>query len=215
MEVSPEIAAVRFSVGRFIIPFQFIQEQEKERMPRPDISIEIPMNGIFRSCYIVPANCLYRSGVSLLDNRYLGIVLNLEKIFIEWNNKQSFALKIQGLQSVDGDTHSAEIDRYEMNKPVIRVPNRNIVLTRIDPKDPSTSILVRVRPGWKDFRKYLVGKNSRHFHVFACMESSDDFVTKLWSDVLAPRAYLVEPHLLRYHVFGLTPGIPLFLFFSF
>uniref|UniRef100_A0AB39U2U8 DNA-directed RNA polymerase subunit beta'' n=1 Tax=Hydnocarpus kurzii TaxID=3240908 RepID=A0AB39U2U8_9ROSI len=33
--------------NRFIIPFQSIQEQEKELMPCSDISIEIPINGIF------------------------------------------------------------------------------------------------------------------------------------------------------------------------
>lgn len=34
--------------NRFIIPFQSIQEREKELMPRSGISIEIPINGIFR-----------------------------------------------------------------------------------------------------------------------------------------------------------------------
>jgi DNA-directed RNA polymerase subunit beta' len=34
--------------NRFIIPFQSIQEREKELMPHPGISIEIPINGIFR-----------------------------------------------------------------------------------------------------------------------------------------------------------------------
>nr|YP_009699630.1 RpoC2 [Grubbia tomentosa]QEJ87552.1 RpoC2 [Grubbia tomentosa]QEJ87722.1 RpoC2 [Grubbia tomentosa] len=34
--------------NRFIIPLQSIQEREKELMPRSDISIEIPINGIFR-----------------------------------------------------------------------------------------------------------------------------------------------------------------------
>nr|YP_009948485.1 RNA polymerase beta'' subunit [Berchemia lineata]QOH97666.1 RNA polymerase beta'' subunit [Berchemia lineata] len=34
--------------NRFIIPFQSIQEREKELMLRSDISIEIPINGIFR-----------------------------------------------------------------------------------------------------------------------------------------------------------------------
>nr|YP_010127293.1 RNA polymerase beta'' subunit [Procris crenata]QPO90488.1 RNA polymerase beta'' subunit [Procris crenata] len=34
--------------NRFIIPFQWIQEQEKEQQPRSSISIEIPINGIFR-----------------------------------------------------------------------------------------------------------------------------------------------------------------------
>nr|YP_009891159.1 RNA polymerase beta'' subunit [Akania lucens]QKK37531.1 RNA polymerase beta'' subunit [Akania lucens] len=34
--------------NRFIIPFQSIQEQEKELMPRSGISIEIPINGILR-----------------------------------------------------------------------------------------------------------------------------------------------------------------------
>nr|YP_010987796.1 RNA polymerase beta'' subunit [Aporosa dioica]WON66228.1 RNA polymerase beta'' subunit [Aporosa dioica] len=34
--------------NRFIIPFQSIQEREKELTPHPGISIEIPRNGIFR-----------------------------------------------------------------------------------------------------------------------------------------------------------------------
>nr|YP_010330667.1 RNA polymerase beta'' subunit [Pilea dolichocarpa]UNY33806.1 RNA polymerase beta'' subunit [Pilea dolichocarpa] len=34
--------------NRFIIPFQRLQEREKEQQPRSSISIEIPINGIFR-----------------------------------------------------------------------------------------------------------------------------------------------------------------------
>nr|YP_010156196.1 RNA polymerase beta'' subunit [Pilea monilifera]QQY85834.1 RNA polymerase beta'' subunit [Pilea monilifera] len=34
--------------NRFIIPFQWLQEREKEQRPRSSISIEIPINGIFR-----------------------------------------------------------------------------------------------------------------------------------------------------------------------
>nr|YP_010885283.1 RNA polymerase beta'' subunit [Artocarpus gomezianus]QXJ40855.1 RNA polymerase beta'' subunit [Artocarpus gomezianus] len=34
--------------NRFIIPFEWIQEREKELRPRSSISIEIPINGIFR-----------------------------------------------------------------------------------------------------------------------------------------------------------------------
>nr|YP_009529518.1 RNA polymerase beta' subunit [Celtis biondii]AXX76797.1 RNA polymerase beta' subunit [Celtis biondii] len=34
--------------NRFIIPFKWIQEREKELIPRSNISIEIPRNGIFR-----------------------------------------------------------------------------------------------------------------------------------------------------------------------
>nr|YP_010423464.1 RNA polymerase beta'' subunit [Laportea medogensis]USG96937.1 RNA polymerase beta'' subunit [Laportea medogensis] len=34
--------------NRFIIPFQWIQEREKEQQPRSSISIEIPITGIFR-----------------------------------------------------------------------------------------------------------------------------------------------------------------------
>nr|YP_010419534.1 RNA polymerase beta'' subunit [Laportea cuspidata]USG53150.1 RNA polymerase beta'' subunit [Laportea cuspidata]USG53233.1 RNA polymerase beta'' subunit [Laportea cuspidata] len=34
--------------NRFIIPFQWIQEREKDRLPRSSISIEIPIKGIFR-----------------------------------------------------------------------------------------------------------------------------------------------------------------------
>ena len=34
--------------NRFLIPFQSIQDQEKEFIPHSGISIEIPINGIFR-----------------------------------------------------------------------------------------------------------------------------------------------------------------------
>nr|UNY34386.1 RNA polymerase beta'' subunit [Didymodoxa caffra]UNY34467.1 RNA polymerase beta'' subunit [Didymodoxa caffra] len=34
--------------NRFIIPFQWIQEPENEQLPRSSISIEIPINGLFR-----------------------------------------------------------------------------------------------------------------------------------------------------------------------
>nr|YP_010419114.1 RNA polymerase beta'' subunit [Gyrotaenia microcarpa]USG52476.1 RNA polymerase beta'' subunit [Gyrotaenia microcarpa] len=39
--------------NRFIIPFQWIQEREKEQQPRSSISIEIPINGIFRRTSIL------------------------------------------------------------------------------------------------------------------------------------------------------------------
>ena len=52
-------------------------------------------------------------------------------------------------------------DGTTVQRPIIRLNlNRqfsNVVLTRIDPLNRNTSMLLRIRPGWEDLRRYLAG----------------------------------------------------------
>jgi RNA polymerase II C-terminal domain phosphatase-like 1/2 len=41
-------------------------------------------------------------------------------------------------------------------RPIIRLPDRNMVLTRINPAVRDTSVLVRLRPAWEELRGYLI-----------------------------------------------------------
>jgi hypothetical protein len=49
-------------------------------------------------------------------------------------------------------------DGTEISRPVIRIPELNLVLTRIDPQRKETSMVFRVREGWEQLRKYMAGE---------------------------------------------------------
>ncbi len=46
--------------------------------------------------------------------------------------------------------------RPAFTRPVIRLPERGAVLTRISPDRRETSMIMRPRPGWEDLRAYLL-----------------------------------------------------------
>jgi hypothetical protein len=49
-------------------------------------------------------------------------------------------------------------------RPVVKVyhEGNTIALTRVDPLDRSSSVLLRLRPGWKDLLGYLSGEADAH-----------------------------------------------------
>ncbi len=49
-------------------------------------------------------------------------------------------------------------DGTQVKRPIIRLDNGLVVLTRIDPNERKTSMLFRVRPGWEELRRYLAGE---------------------------------------------------------
>ncbi len=49
-------------------------------------------------------------------------------------------------------------DGTTVKRPVIRLFDGLVVLTRIDPTEKKTSMLFRVRPGWEELRKFLAGE---------------------------------------------------------
>nr|YP_010737578.1 RNA polymerase beta'' subunit [Filipendula camtschatica]WEQ71708.1 RNA polymerase beta'' subunit [Filipendula camtschatica] len=85
--------------NRFIIPFKSIQEREKERMPRPGISIKIPRNGIFRRNSILayfddPQYRRNSSGITKYGTVELHSILKKEDL-IEYRGVKEFKKKYQ------------------------------------------------------------------------------------------------------------------------
>ena len=85
--------------NRFIIPFQWIQEREKELWPRSSISIEIPINGIFRKNSILAYfdDLQYRrkgSGITKYGAIGLHSILKKEDL-IEYGGVKEFKPKYQ------------------------------------------------------------------------------------------------------------------------
>ncbi|KAB5552162.1 hypothetical protein DKX38_009473 [Salix brachista] len=75
-------------------------------------------------------------------------------------------------------------------RPVIRLPEKNIVLTRINPEIRDTSVLVRLRPAWEDLRSYLTAKGRKRFEVYVCTMAERDYALEMWR-LLDPDAHLI------------------------
>ncbi|EXC23668.1 hypothetical protein L484_015578 [Morus notabilis] len=75
-------------------------------------------------------------------------------------------------------------------RPIIRLPEKNIVLTRINPEIRDTSVLVRLRPAWEDLRSYLTAKGRKRFEVYVCTMAERDYALEMWR-LLDPEAHLI------------------------
>ncbi|KAJ7531772.1 hypothetical protein O6H91_14G057900 [Diphasiastrum complanatum] len=75
-------------------------------------------------------------------------------------------------------------------RPIIRIPERNIVLTRINPSVRDTSVLVRLRPAWEELRNYVLAKGRKRFEVFICTMSEKDYALEMWR-LLDPEGRLI------------------------
>ncbi|XP_056170738.1 RNA polymerase II C-terminal domain phosphatase-like 2 [Syzygium oleosum] len=76
-------------------------------------------------------------------------------------------------------------------RPVIRLQERNTVLTRINPEIRDTSVLVRLRPAWDDLRSYLTAKGRKRFEVYVCTMAERDYALEMWR-LLDPEAHLIN-----------------------
>ncbi|GAB4857335.1 RNA polymerase II C-terminal domain phosphatase-like 2 [Ancistrocladus abbreviatus] len=77
-------------------------------------------------------------------------------------------------------------------RPVVRLQEKNIVLTRIIPENRDTSVLVRLRPAWEDLRSYLTAKGRKRFEVYVCTMAERDYALEMWR-LLDPEAHLINP----------------------
>ncbi|XP_052116198.1 RNA polymerase II C-terminal domain phosphatase-like 2 isoform X3 [Arachis duranensis] len=75
-------------------------------------------------------------------------------------------------------------------RPIVRLPEKNIVLTRINPEIRDTSVLVRLRPAWEDLRCYLTAKGRKRFEVYVCTMAERDYALEMWR-LLDPEAHLI------------------------
>lgn len=77
-------------------------------------------------------------------------------------------------------------------RPVIRLLDKSIVLTRINPEIRDTSVLVRLRPAWEDLRRHLHSKERKRFEVYVCTMAERYYALEMWR-LLDPEAHLIDP----------------------
>ncbi|KAL3627703.1 hypothetical protein CASFOL_029066 [Castilleja foliolosa] len=77
-------------------------------------------------------------------------------------------------------------------RPLVRLQDRNIILTRINPLIRDTSVLVRLRPAWEDLRSYLTARGRKRFEVFVCTMAERDYALEMWR-LLDPESNLINP----------------------
>ncbi|KAK6124405.1 hypothetical protein DH2020_041825 [Rehmannia glutinosa] len=157
------------------------------------------------------ASSLYNSCLVMLNLRCLGIVFDLDETLIVANTMRSFEDRIEALQRklnsesdpqrvIDNgkviksqsevvpalsDTHQPIV------RPLIRLQDRNIILTRINPLIRDTSVLVRLRPAWEDLRSYLTARGRKRFEVFVCTMAERDYALEMWR-LLDPESNLIN-----------------------
>ncbi|XP_038720593.1 RNA polymerase II C-terminal domain phosphatase-like 2 isoform X3 [Tripterygium wilfordii] len=90
-------------------------------------------------------------------------------------------------------------------RPVIRLPERGIVLTRISPEIRDTSVLVKLRPAWEDLRSYLTAKGRKRFEVYVCTMAERDYALEMWR-LLDPEAHLINSNKLMDRVVCVKSG---------
>ena len=90
---------------------------------------------------------------------------------------------------------------------IIRIPSPHIkgamlVFTVINPANPATAMLVHVRPGWEEMRKYLAGsdgRQSKRAEVFVCTKASNNYAREVCR-ILDPHGAVFEPAQLEHRV---------------
>ncbi|GAB4833973.1 hypothetical protein Ancab_032223 [Ancistrocladus abbreviatus] len=90
-------------------------------------------------------------------------------------------------------------------RPVVRLQEKNIVLTRINPENHDTSVLVRLRPAWDDLRSYLTAKGRKRFEVYVCTMAERDYALEMWR-LLDPEAHLIDSNQLSTRVVCVKSG---------
>ncbi|XP_030480292.2 RNA polymerase II C-terminal domain phosphatase-like 1 [Cannabis sativa] len=76
-------------------------------------------------------------------------------------------------------------------RPLIRLNEKNIILTRINPQIRDTSVLVRLRPAWEDLRNYLTARGRKRFEVYVCTMAERDYALEMWR-LLDPESNLIN-----------------------
>ncbi|CAN1854178.1 RNA polymerase II C-terminal domain phosphatase-like 1 [Linum perenne] len=67
-------------------------------------------------------------------------------------------------------------------RPLIRLQEKNIILTRINPQ---------LRPAWEDLRSYLTARGRKRFEVYVCTMAERDYALEMWR-LLDPESNLIS-----------------------
>ncbi|XP_031391739.1 RNA polymerase II C-terminal domain phosphatase-like 1 isoform X2 [Punica granatum] len=96
-------------------------------------------------------------------------------------------------------------------RPLIRMQEKNIILTRINPQIRDTSVLVRLRPAWEDLRSYLTARGRKRFEVYVCTMAERDYALEMWR-LLDPESNLINPRELLDRIVCVKSGLKKSLF---
>ncbi|KAH7433554.1 hypothetical protein KP509_07G074800 [Ceratopteris richardii] len=92
-----------------------------------------------------------------------------------------------------------------VKRPIVRLQDRNMVFTRINPNIRDTSVLVRLRPAWEELRSYLTAKGRKRFEVFVCTMSEKEYALEMWR-LLDPESQLLSAKEMIDRVVCVKPG---------
>ncbi|WOH11812.1 hypothetical protein DCAR_0831305 [Daucus carota subsp. sativus] len=98
-----------------------------------------------------------------------------------------------------------------MVRPIIRLQDKNVILTRINPLIRDTSVLVRLRPAWEDLRSYLIARGRKRFEVFVCTMAERDYALEMWR-LLDPESKLINTKEILERIVCVKPGLKKSLF---
>ncbi|WCJ28078.1 RNA polymerase II C-terminal domain phosphatase-like 2 [Euphorbia peplus] len=141
------------------------------------------------------------SGMSAEMKRYMD-----DRMLLKQYTESDFVMdngKLLKAQLEDVPVSSESQDR--LVRPVVRLPDRNIVLTRINPEIRDTSVLVRMRPAWEDLRSYLTAKGRKRFEVYVCTMAERDYALEIWR-LLDPGSHLIASKQLQDRVVCVKSG---------
>nr|XP_027191342.1 RNA polymerase II C-terminal domain phosphatase-like 1 isoform X2 [Cicer arietinum] len=96
-------------------------------------------------------------------------------------------------------------------RPLIRLHEKNIILTRINPQIRDTSVLVRLRPAWEDLRSYLTARGRKRFEVYVCTMAERDYALEMWR-LLDPDSNLINSKELLGRIVCVKSGLKKSLF---
>ncbi|KAG1355157.1 RNA polymerase II C-terminal domain phosphatase-like 1 [Cocos nucifera] len=83
-------------------------------------------------------------------------------------------------------------DNHQLiTRPIIRLQEKNIILTRVNPLIRDTSVLVRLRPAWEELRSYLTARGRKRFEVYVCTMAEKDYALEMWR-LLDPDSSLIN-----------------------
>ncbi|KVH89550.1 Double-stranded RNA-binding [Cynara cardunculus var. scolymus] len=96
-------------------------------------------------------------------------------------------------------------------RPLIRLQEKNVILTRINPLIRDTSVLVRLRPAWEDLRSYLIARGRKRFEVYVCTMAERDYALEMWR-LLDPDSNLISTKELLNRIVCVKSGLKKSLF---
>ncbi|KAL5991485.1 hypothetical protein ACLOJK_012394 [Asimina triloba] len=96
-------------------------------------------------------------------------------------------------------------NQEQVIRPIIRLQDKNVILTRINPEVRDTSVLVRLRPAWEELRSYLTAKGRKRFEVYVCTMAERDYALEMWR-LLDPEANLISSKQLLERVICVKSG---------